>query len=513
MKSYMNCRIVFKNEEEFTYMDSMSGHKIEGKVLTSDGQNQTMAKFHQWISEFNAKLTPANSRLPWEIFGYHIYQFLFVEGSPEKAAFETLLSNFLTEKKSDPTLRLLVDLEFQPGADSLGSIPWEFLFIPALNAGKGAFWAQVGSGIILNRYFSASETTPLSAESSPLRVLIAGPIPSDSFQPKAEKIIKEIRKLHENQRISINYLLSNETDQKSRPTEEAIKRELATFQPHVFLFIGQILGGKFGLTEEAETFAQTSLRDQTLPGIHWISTEEFLELFSYKPTVNCFIPLEAGKEPLSSAFSDKGWRLMCENLPSVGSVQFDISPEDVVAFSKAFLRALGDGADMGESLKIGRQELANVLAYGRSSWGSRSFGTPVFWFNVKADQALILREGSIVSDEHKSDESQEKINRCPSCGHFTQKGQNRCVNISCRHKLIDCPVCGELMSATAGICLTCSHRVGEVELTPRAIQRKAASRKTLSTPSMTRTMGVNGFSDLPVSVQHPMEATIPNDNS
>lgn len=459
MKSYMNCRIVFRNEEEFTYRDSTSDHGIEGSVLARDVMKLTMVKFHQWVSEFDAKLTPANSRLPWEIFGYHIYEFLFGENTKQKEAFEALVDRFLEEKKKNPGIRLSIDLEFQDGTDSLCRIPWEFLFIPSLNEGKGAFWAQAGSGIILNRYLP-SENTPITAESSPLRVLVAGSIPSDSFQSKAEKIIKEIRKLHENQRISIKYLLSNETDQNSRPTKEGISRELSSYQPNVFLFVGHIADGKFGLTKEAETPSQTSLRDHTLPAIHWVSSEEFLELFSYKPAVNCLIPLDPGKEPLSSAFSSKGWKLLCEKLPSVGSVQFDISPTDIIAFSKAFLRALGDGADMGESLKIGRQELANVMEHGRASWGSRSFGTPIFCFRMKADQPLILREEISGTIEQKFE-----------------------------------------------------HRAGEVELEPRAIQRRAGSNKTLSTPSATRSAGTNRLFDLPITAQNPLEVTIPNDNS
>lgn len=513
MKSYMNCRIVFRNEEEFTYKDSTSDHGIEGRVLSRDVKNLTMVKFHQWVSEFDAKLTPANSRLPWEIFGYHIYQFLFGENTQQKEAFEALLATFLEEKKKNPSTRLLIDFEFQAGTDSLCRIPWEFLFIPALNDGKGAFWAQAGSGVILNRYFPTSEAESLTAEPSPLRVLIAGAIPSDSYQSKAEKIIKEIRKLHENQRISIKYLLSNETDQKNRPTKEDIQRELDTYRPHVFLFIGHIMDGKFGLTEESEASAPTSLRDNTLPAIQWASSEEFLELFRYKPAVNCLIPLDPGKEPLRSAFTAKGWKLMCETLPAVGSFQFDISPTDIVAFAKAFLRALGDGVDMGESLKLGRQELANVLEHGRASWGSRSFGTPVFCFRMEAKQALILKEGSGGVDEPKVGVSEKQMKGCPNCGHIIQEGQSRCVNISCRHKLINCPVCKEIMSATLGVCGNCSYRIGEVELAPRAIYRKANSRKTLSTPSMTMALGSGGFSDLPAPVQIPLEATIPNDNS
>ena len=99
MKSYMNCRIVFRNEEEFTYRDSTSDHGIEGSVLARDVRKLTMVKFHQWVSEFDAKLTPANSRLPWEIFGYHIYEFLFGENTKQKEAFEALVDRFLEEKK------------------------------------------------------------------------------------------------------------------------------------------------------------------------------------------------------------------------------------------------------------------------------------------------------------------------------------------------------------------------------------------------------------------------------
>ena len=329
-----------------------------------------------------------------------------------------------------------------------------------MSEGKGAFWAQAGSGVILNRYLPTSETTLLTAEPSPLRVLIAGSIPSDSFQTKAEKIIKEIRKLHENQRISIKYLLSNETDQKNRPTKKAIQEELDAYQPHVFLFIGHVREGKFGLTEETETSSPTSLRDHTLPAIHWLNSEEFTELFRYRPAVNFFIPLDPGKEPLNSAFTTKGWKLMCEKLPSVGSFQFDMSSPDIVTFTKAFFRAMADGAGIGESLKIGRQELGNVLEHGRASWGSRSFGTPVFCFQIEADQALILREEISQTEEEKSEQ-----------------------------------------------------RTGEVEVIPRAVQRRASSRKILSTPSATRSVGANVLFDLPVTVQDPLEATIPNENS
>ncbi|MEM7511786.1 MAG: hypothetical protein AAF388_12695, partial [Bacteroidota bacterium] len=57
------------------------------------------------------------------------------------------------------------------------------------------------------------------------------------------------------------------------------------------------------------------------------------------------------------------------------------------------------------------------------------------------------------------------------------------------------------------------HRAGEVELEPRAIQRRAGSNKTLSTPSATRSAGTNRLFDLPITAQNPLEVTIPNDNS
>ena len=99
MKSYMNCRIVFRNEEEFTYKDSRSDHGIEGRVSAHEMKDLAMVKFHQWISEFDAKLTPANSKLPWEIFGYHIYQFLFGENTKQKESFESLVSAFQADRK------------------------------------------------------------------------------------------------------------------------------------------------------------------------------------------------------------------------------------------------------------------------------------------------------------------------------------------------------------------------------------------------------------------------------
>ncbi|MEM9932349.1 MAG: hypothetical protein AAF824_02000 [Bacteroidota bacterium] len=502
MQSYMKCKIVFKNAEGFTYTDSLIEESIEGKLSTDSLVGHTIDKFMSWISQADAKTSPSFSGLPWEMLGLQLYEYLFPPNSATRKAFENCLEAIQKLRKVDPSKTLSIYLTFMNSADSLKKVPWEFLVIPNRKERTGSSWAREETGILLNRVLPESRLERIGVEDTQLRILVVG-----SFSPKqdgrqGEGLIKEIRKLHTEERMNIAYLLSSESEGDRKPTYANIERELASFRPHVFVYVGAVKDGKLGLVEKPDSVDSISFHDTNLPEIVWTEVGAFTNIVStHTPSTTFLLPLLPGQLSTKGAFSQEDWMLLDETFPALGRFQFDLKVEDQSIFLTSFFRALAEGKSVGEAGKEGRQALANRVEFGRASWGSRSFASPVYYMHGQEEGALVK------GIEKKEDEGQtedvqlsEKKISCPNCGHHIQEGQSRCINISCRHKLLNCPVCSEVMSATNGICANCAYRTGEVELFPRTVVRAESSQQTLS--PMENGKSVSGAGTLSMPAPH-----------
>ena len=387
---YIDCIATIKDERNVNLEYEGDGGKIR-EVSSQLGPDPfarlTVERLNYWVNyalkvqelEIKKKLYDIKDL---RVIGLNLYNILFGDGTIEEGfskARKRFDDEYRREKTQggEPELRMRLKLVFMKEAEKLGTLPWEFLFVPGPDndVEKGFFFAGQKTELILTRYVPESELVKgLQTESGRLKVLVVisspqgvGTIDERETQPLIGKI-KE--------------LPNAEVKDCRNLTYDQLSAEIGGFKPHILHFIGHGRPGElaFVLDKEAQEYDLDKGGEQET----WIPGEQFRFLFNqHKPRL-VFLHACKGAVPYSlEGFNSIARELVYAEIPAVVAMQYSISNQDAGKFARRFYQELGDGHDIDEAVKAGRLELGGLYP----PWAHPRFGTPVVY--LQTDKAIV----------------------------------------------------------------------------------------------------------------------------
>jgi CHAT domain len=421
-----------------------SGSKLypDGKVFWNQLAEDTISVFDNQLAQGRAR-----GRDELRVIGGHLFRTLF-DDAVARAFLDDLAEVERRRSQGDPVIMRL-KLEFQPQADRLASLPWEYLYAPEPDGTPGHYIAA-DEQLVLTRFVpmakvAGSRTTEkirvLAVVSTPER----GPDPSSRDDPPPEVTLGEVK--YQEVLDQINGL---QTENPERfevkvldvpPTQRSLTKKIKDFQPHLLHFIGH------GSYDWNQTGMLALVRDDDPKVALWVDDMTFAECLGGQPPLLVFLQSCQGAHSDSyRRFRGMALKLVGVKVGAVVAMQYEIENSVATAFAQKFYQALAAGEAVDQAVQTGRWELSQSTNPGRG-FSSRAFGSPVV-FGQTADGIVI------VADEKKDDEpslepadvlaSLTASSLCPwpDCHrHALFGGENFCPE--CHQGVARCPRCAE----------------------------------------------------------------------
>jgi hypothetical protein len=341
-----------------------SGAEASGRIELDRLHRGLIGVFEEWL---NSDSISRRSEL--EVFGALLYRALF--GGELGTFFEQMLGDLT------PGERLRLQLSFQEGASELARLPWEYLYCPDTDTRPG-FFLSTNVNLVFSRYIplQTGRQTLLPGE-APLRILIVVSQPVDVAPVIAEPVIEAIEKQPE---VEIQLL--------DKPTVDNFLDKLMETRPHVLHFIGH---GRFEKTEKTGEIAFLGPDEKS---VLWVRDREFTEFFLQmraQPRLGFLHLCEGATVDLSANFAGLAPQLIRAGIPAVVAMQYPITNMAAIAFSRAFYRALANGAPVDQAVQTGRWRITVDIP---NAYHSRVFGTPVLYMHSSDG---IIRPAAVAS--------------------------------------------------------------------------------------------------------------------
>ena len=384
--------------------------------------------------------------------GSLLYERLFDKtDTPFSQAFK---GQFDKVQREDQAVVLRLILEFEKDARSLAEMPWEYIYYPDDDEGRGFFLAA-HSKLILARYVPLNEDTleKLKTEKGPLRILVAVAKPDDLGPVKAEPVIETIEAL----KNAFPDLI--ETHLINQPTKRSLTEKIDDTNPHVLHFIGHgqlepTSGGSIALLRERDQ--KESLRKNQKSYV-WISDTDLADCFmNHQPRLN-FLQVCEGARPASfshQAFRGLALQLVYSGIPAVVALQYKVENEVANLFAKTFYQSLGKGKPVDAAVQDGRRELGIYLNE-KENFSSRAFGSPVVF--LQTPESIIIpvtqRELANTQDSLTASVTLE----CPRCREELPSNLKLNYCFHCGTAVMNCPKCNRLIDWN-GDCTWCGYR-------------------------------------------------------
>jgi hypothetical protein len=331
--------------------ETQDNESERGDIKLDELTRDTIELFQDWLNQ--NKITKGKEL---EVLGRHLFGVIF------NGRVESLFQDSLRDaRKAGQRLRL--QLSFEPGAATLASLPWEFLFyrqdVPV--------WLATDVDLVLSRQVQLRRRvaqTPATGESS-LKILLVISQPQELGPELATEVSKAIKDLETNLNVKVEKLES--------PTSDAFFAKLLEFKPHVLHFTGHCRND----TERDEV----ALFDDAQSAV-WVEYSQFVEQFRQARAVPPLVVLHicAGKNIKKTGDSkDLAAQLIAIGVSAVIAMQYPITNQAAIAFSDAFYRELAKGTQVDDAVQIARYRITTKDVRARES---RLFGTPVlFWYS------------------------------------------------------------------------------------------------------------------------------------
>ncbi|MFN2226721.1 MAG: tetratricopeptide repeat protein [Anaerolineae bacterium] len=254
----------------------------------------------------------------------------------------TALENSLKQvRDNDAGLRIRLRLADVP---ELVDLPWEYLYNPATQT-----YVTLSAEVCLTRYPELLRSEQPLAVTPPLQVLVVIANPSDltdlDVEAEWESLKEAVAKLEEEERIEICRL--------EDATLEALQGALRRDDYHILHFIGH---GDFDTREKKGILVLEDKEGRS----HRVPTEDLNLLLGDEVRNLRLVVLNTCKGARTSEsdpFAGLAQGLLRQGVPAVVAMQFEISDQAAITFSREFYRSVADGFPIDFSVGEGRKAI------------------------------------------------------------------------------------------------------------------------------------------------------------
>jgi hypothetical protein len=285
-----------------------------------------------------------------KVFGGRLFSTIF-----QGQVGSCLRSSLDQANQQDAGLRLRLQFADVP---DLVNLPWEYLYNPSLNR-----FIALSSDTPIIRYLELPEPVKPLAVKPPLRVLAMISSPSD-YPPL------DVEREWANLKEALAPLVSSGkvlVDRLESPTLSAMLPNIRQYEYHIFHFIGH-----GGFDQQAQD-GVLLLEGEAQRG-RAVSGQELGTLLHDERTLRLAVlnACEGGRASPTDPFAGVAQSLVQQRIPAVIAMQFEISDEAAIAFSRGFYGALADGYPVDAALAEARK---SIYALGNEM----EWGTPVLY--------------------------------------------------------------------------------------------------------------------------------------
>ncbi|OIO88093.1 MAG: hypothetical protein AUK03_16890 [Anaerolineae bacterium CG2_30_64_16] len=260
--------------------------------------------------------------------------------------------------RQDAGLRLRLRLTDAP---ELLSLPWEYLYNPALNR-----FLALSAETPLVRYLELPERIRPLAVAPPLRVLVMISAPADCPPLDVErewmKLNQALGDLQQRGLVTVERL--------DKATLAALQQQLRRGEYHVFHFIGH------GAFDPQTQDGVLILEDEAGRG-RPVSGQDLGTILHDERTLRLAVlnACEGGRTGRDDPFAGAAQSLVQQGIPAVIAMQFEISDEAAATFAREFYAAIADGYPVDAALAEARKA---IFAQGNGL----EWGTPVLYLRA-----------------------------------------------------------------------------------------------------------------------------------
>jgi len=259
-------------------------------------------------------------------------------------------------------IKLRLNLE-DPDVSALAQIPWEFVY-----SAEGMAYLNLSRKTPVVRYIEVPKPPSAHALKGNLRVLVVMSSPKDLHPLDLEKE----RKLIESSWAGLEDV---EVDFLDHPTKDSLLDKIRDDRYHVLHYMGHgafdEVSGKGALALEDDSGNKDMLDAETFGT--WLQDAPRMRLAFLNAC-------DTAKNDEDEPFAGVANRLVMSGLPAVIAMQFPISDEAAIDFSKTFYKRIVSGFPVDEATAQGRKA---ILA-GKS--GTMEWGTPVLYMRAPDGQ-------------------------------------------------------------------------------------------------------------------------------
>ena len=268
-------------------------------------------------------------------------------------------------------LRLELDIDPQTTAKA-NTLPWEFLYFKG-NSNQGLIWLAADPNISFSRFSHLTREFPpihLDVE-EPLRIALAIAAPEDLGTVEYKPLLAQLMALARRERIQI---IRRGPNAGRHDIDELLRTE-----PHIFHFIGH---GGFNDSKKNPEARLALVNDKG--HADWIGADEFANLFArHSKTVAILHCCNSGAKSAQDPLLGISSQLLRMKLPAVVAMQFPVTNDTAVTFSRQFYRHLTDGSPVDIAVQEGRLTIGH-----KTNYNDRDFATPLLFMNVPGGRVL-----------------------------------------------------------------------------------------------------------------------------
>ncbi len=274
-----------------------------------------------------------------------------------------LRSSLDEASRQDAGLRLRLRLTDAP---ELLSLPWEYLYNPALNR-----FLALSVETPLVRYLELPERIRPLAVAPPLRVLVMISAPADcpplDVEQEWMKLNEALGDLQQRGLVTVERI--------EKATLAALQQRLRRGEYHVFHFIGH------GAFDPQTQDGVLILEDEAGRG-RAVSGQDLGTILHDERTLRLAVlnACEGGRTGRDDPFAGAAQSLVQQGIPAVIAMQFEVSDEAAATFAHEFYAAVADGYPVDAALAEARKA---IFAQGNGL----EWGTPVLYMRAPAGHA------------------------------------------------------------------------------------------------------------------------------
>lgn len=293
---------------------------------------------------------------------------------------------------------LRLKLRIQPA--ELANLPWEFMYDASAKQ-----YVCLSSRTPVVRYLDLPHTLRPATTTLPLRILglVASPDDLEPLDVESEKrrINASLAGLQARGLVELVWL---EGDQTWRTLQRVIRQGVW----HVFHYIGH---GRFDTEQD---LGYLGLRDEG-GGVYWLKASQLSMLLRDDSSLRLAVlnSCEGARADRQDAFSSTAATLVTQGVPAVLAMQYPITDQAALEFSRSFYEALADGFPIDGAVAEARKTMEIALT------NTIEWGTPVLYmrtpdgvlFNVAGQQIRLANERIAAEKEARQKAIEESAAR------------------------------------------------------------------------------------------------------